>query len=158
MSLSPPLPKPVYVDANASALQAQAERSKAPVHVVYLWVNGSDPALHQELQQLQSGSKPQPQKAGRGLEDPAKQSRFDAGRDELRYSIRSVEMYLPWINHIFIVTNGQVRRSPWCLRADMASSFQQGYIRSEDSSRPFEPITGRVQLGAAIVNWGCASG
>lgn len=30
--------------------------------------------------------------------------------DELKYSLRSVEKYLPWINHIFIVTNKQVPR------------------------------------------------
>jgi UDP-N-acetylglucosamine-lysosomal-enzyme len=28
--------------------------------------------------------------------------------DELRYSIRSLEKYAPWIRHIYIVTNGQV--------------------------------------------------
>ena len=28
--------------------------------------------------------------------------------EELRYSLRSVEMYAPWVRHIWIVTNGQV--------------------------------------------------
>lgn len=28
--------------------------------------------------------------------------------DELRFSLRSVHAYAPWIRHIFIVTNGQV--------------------------------------------------
>jgi hypothetical protein len=38
-----------------------------------------------------------------------KAARFDAGRDELRYSLRSLEMYMPWFRHVYIVTNGQVR-------------------------------------------------
>lgn len=28
--------------------------------------------------------------------------------DELKYSLRSVEKYMPWFNHIYLVTNGQV--------------------------------------------------
>lgn len=34
-------------------------------------------------------------------------SRFE-DNDELRYSLRSVEKYAPWVRHIFIVTNGQI--------------------------------------------------
>lgn len=36
-------------------------------------------------------------------------SRF-RDNDELRFSIRSVEQFAPWLRHIYIVTNGQVRR------------------------------------------------
>lgn len=39
---------------------------------------------------------------------PTREARFDAGRDELRYSLRSLEMHLPWYRHLYIVTNGQV--------------------------------------------------
>ena len=28
--------------------------------------------------------------------------------EELRYSLRSLEMYAPWVRHVFIVTNGQI--------------------------------------------------
>ena len=28
--------------------------------------------------------------------------------DQLRYSLRSIEQFAPWIRHVFIVTNGQV--------------------------------------------------
>ena len=27
--------------------------------------------------------------------------------DQLKYSLRSVEMYIPWARHVYIVTNGQ---------------------------------------------------
>ena len=29
--------------------------------------------------------------------------------DELRYSLRSLEKYAPWVRHVYLVTNGQVR-------------------------------------------------
>lgn len=28
--------------------------------------------------------------------------------EELRYSLRSIEKYAPWVNHIYLVTNGQI--------------------------------------------------
>lgn len=34
-------------------------------------------------------------------------SRFE-DNDELRYSLRSVEKFAPWVRHVFIVTNGQI--------------------------------------------------
>ena len=27
--------------------------------------------------------------------------------DQLRYSVRSIEKYAPWVRHIYILTNGQ---------------------------------------------------
>ena len=34
-------------------------------------------------------------------------SRFE-DNEELRYSLRSVEKFAPWVRHVFIVTNGQI--------------------------------------------------
>lgn len=34
-------------------------------------------------------------------------SRFE-DNEELRYSLRSVERFAPWIRHVYIVTNGQL--------------------------------------------------
>jgi hypothetical protein len=61
------------------------------VDVVYTWVNGSDPEHKALLKQY-----------GRN---------WDAGfRDYgvMRYSIRTVERFMPWVRNIIIVTNGQV--------------------------------------------------
>lgn len=41
------------------------------------------------------------------LEDDLSKNRF-ADNNELKYSLRSVEQYAPWVRNIFIVTNGQV--------------------------------------------------
>ncbi|KAH3767247.1 sugar phosphotransferase [Pelomyxa schiedti] len=61
------------------------------VDVVYTWVNGSDPA-HSAL--LKKYNK-----------------KWDGGYREygvLKYSIRSIEKFMPWARNIIIVTNGQV--------------------------------------------------
>lgn len=67
-----------------------------PIDVVYTWVNGSDPVFLESLQRhvpiVNLG---------------AAASRFN-DKDELRYSLRSLEMYAPWVRHIYIVTNGQI--------------------------------------------------
>lgn len=42
--------------------------------------------------------------------DALKQFRFQ-DNDELKYSLRSVQMFAPWVRNIFIVTNGQL--PPW---------------------------------------------
>eukprot|EP00795_Rhopilema_esculentum_P003109 gene3108-1404_t len=41
------------------------------------------------------------------LEEDVSSSRF-ADNEELKYSLRSIEKYAPWIRKIFIVTNGQI--------------------------------------------------
>ena len=41
-------------------------------------------------------------------------SRFE-DNEELRYSLRSLEQYAPWVRRIFIVTNGQI---PYWLNLD----------------------------------------
>ncbi|MDE5981320.1 MAG: Stealth CR1 domain-containing protein [Bacteroidaceae bacterium] len=69
------------------------------IDLVYLWVDGSDPAW-QAKHNVYTGS-------------TAEQTKTDckgryADNEELRYSLRSVEMYAPWIHHVFIVTDSQV--------------------------------------------------
>ena len=69
------------------------------VDLVYMWVDGNDPEWQA--------------KRNRYIGDSADQSQEVVGaarwrdNDELRYSLRSVERYAPWINHIYIVTDGQ---------------------------------------------------
>lgn len=72
-----------------------------PVDAVYTWVDGSDVAWlerkNQVLYQL-------------GLEtvDAAASAARFRSRDELRYSLRSIDMYAPWIRNIYIVTDRQM--------------------------------------------------
>jgi hypothetical protein len=75
-----------------------------PVDVVYTWVDGSDPAWRERRDAaLREGE-------GEGTplhELAANDSRF-ASRDELRYSLRSLEMFAPWVRRVFLVTDDQV--------------------------------------------------
>ncbi|WP_066937704.1 stealth conserved region 3 domain-containing protein [Streptomyces sp. NBRC 110611] len=72
-----------------------------PIDAVYTWVDGTGPdwlaRKNAELTVL--GLPPVGSAAGN--------ARF-RDRDELRYSLRSVDMYAPWIRNIYIVTDRQV--------------------------------------------------
>lgn len=70
------------------------------IDLVYLWVDGNDAAWREKKLFWQK-------KYGNMTDDVAGECRF-VSHDELKFSLRSVEMYMPWINHIFIVTDGQV--------------------------------------------------
>ncbi|GAB2579782.1 stealth family protein [Microlunatus antarcticus] len=73
-----------------------------PVDVVYTWVDGSDPAWQRRRDAALHEERNAP------LHDlAANESRFTS-RDELRYSLRSLEMYAPWVRHVFLVTDDQV--------------------------------------------------
>lgn len=73
-----------------------------PIDVVYTWVDGNDPvwnaAREDRLARL-SGTALTRESSGR--------ARF-VSRDELRYSMRSVHLFAPWVRRIHLVTAGQV--------------------------------------------------
>ncbi len=70
-----------------------------PIDIVYTWVDGNDKEWQKEKSFWQ-------QKLG--IEgDNANDCRF-IDNQELKYSLRSIAKYAPWINHIFIITNGQI--------------------------------------------------
>lgn len=70
-----------------------------PIDIVYLWVDGNDPEWRTKRNRyLNIGG------------DFAGQGRVEArwvDNQELRYSLRSLEKYAPWIRRIFIVTDNQ---------------------------------------------------
>lgn len=72
-----------------------------PIDVVYTWVDGDDP---QWLEQKRRFAKA----AGRQLPQRVAHDERFRSRDELRYSLRSIEQFAPWVRQIFIVTAGQV--------------------------------------------------
>ncbi|XP_053658202.1 N-acetylglucosamine-1-phosphotransferase subunits alpha/beta [Anopheles marshallii] len=72
--------------------KAACQNSYEVIDVVYTWVNGSDPQFLEELDRYSA------------TRDNA---RFD-DKNELRYSLRSLEKFAPWIRNVYIVTNGQV--------------------------------------------------
>ncbi|MFI3294128.1 MAG: Stealth CR1 domain-containing protein [Rikenellaceae bacterium] len=69
------------------------------IDLVYLWVDGADPVWQKrKLSHLND--------VNQDDRETFSEAR-SVNSDELRYSLRSVEMYAPWINHIYIVTDGQ---------------------------------------------------
>jgi hypothetical protein len=68
------------------------------IDAVYLWVDGADPAFQRRFA-VYSGAA-QPAEAAGSL-------RFRDNSD-LRYSLRSVESFAPWVSVIHIVTAGQI--------------------------------------------------
>lgn len=68
------------------------------IDLVYLWVNSNDPIWQAKHDAYTGNLQTSTDINGKG--------RY-ADNDELKYSLRSVEMYAPWVHHIFIVTDGQ---------------------------------------------------
>ncbi len=70
-----------------------------PIDLIYTWVDGSDPVWLEKRARYASGD--------RATTDALIKARFES-RDELRYSIRSAEMFAGWANRIYLVTDSQV--------------------------------------------------
>ncbi|MDE6645588.1 MAG: Stealth CR1 domain-containing protein [Muribaculaceae bacterium] len=69
------------------------------IDLVYTWVNGNDPEWRKKHDKFTGAP-------DRGADVDCK-GRY-ADNDELKYSLRSVEKYAPWIRKIFIVTDNQI--------------------------------------------------
>ena len=76
------------------------KRTHYPIDLVYLWVDGTDPQWKQKKEYW---------KKKFNITNPYSigDIRFQEN-DELKYSLRSVELYMPWIHKIFIVTDNQI--------------------------------------------------
>lgn len=89
-----------------------------PVDVVYTWVNGTDPRWKREKEFWHKHwiasltGQPLPKwdddtSKIKGKDDSNSDNRF-RDNEELRYSLRSLEKYAPWVRHIYVVTDGQI--------------------------------------------------
>ena len=73
---------------------------REPIDAVYTWVNGSDPEFQRRLNATLV-------RLGRpAVGGAVKASRF-ADSDELRYSLRSLQLHAPWVRRVYLVTSGQ---------------------------------------------------
>ncbi|MFI5931308.1 stealth family protein [Actinoplanes sp. NPDC051494] len=79
------------------------DRIGFPIDVVYTWVDGADPAW----QARKAAAQGQNDWLGEASRLAHNDARF-ASRDELRYSLRSLHCFAPWVNHIYLVTDDQV--------------------------------------------------
>lgn len=93
---------------NSEGLAPQHQRRSThtvsePIDVVYTWVNDADPEWrHQKVQYQEKFV------SNDGAHPAALHSTRFHDRDELRYSLRSLERYASFVNSVYLVTNGQV--------------------------------------------------
>ena len=73
-----------------------------PIDVVYTWVDGQDPEWAARKAAAHGGVD-----SADLNEFSHNESRF-LSRDELRYSLRSLDMYAGWVRHVYLVTDNQV--------------------------------------------------
>ena len=79
------------------------DRIDFPIDAVYTWVDGGDPAWQARKAEALGDN----DWVGRVSEQTANNSRF-VSRDELRYSLRALHCFAPWVRRIFLVTDDQV--------------------------------------------------
>lgn len=104
---APAKPAPAKTTPVADALAQMMEDIYPvifPIDIVYTWVNSDDEEFNKSRLKYQQQFDSSVSVTKSESTDIA---RFES-RDELKYSIRSILTYAPWVNHIYIVTNGQV--------------------------------------------------
>ena len=74
------------------------------IDLVYLWCDGSDPEFQKKKNKAKEDFLNMKTDIAKQASNPCRQS----NSDELKYSLRSVEKYASWVNHIYIVTDNQV--------------------------------------------------
>jgi len=98
------------------------------IDIVYTWVDGSDSKWRDKKKEYAASS-------GVKLPRSDNDARY-INNDELKYSLRSVWMYAPWVRNIFIVTEGHL--PPWLDK----SNEKIIHIHHEDifPKRSFLPV------------------
>lgn len=97
------------------------------IDVVYTWVDGSDP-------QWQALLKEYALREGDSIAAGGCAKKRFANHDELRYSLRSIFQYAPWVNHVFIVTFGH--KPKWLKDHPMISVVDHREIFRDPSVLP----------------------
>jgi hypothetical protein len=85
------------------------EECTFPVDAVVTWVDGRDPSWNAAREQRLAGLS-----GTATTRESSGQARF-VSRNELRYALRSLHLFAPWLRTIYLVTAGQV--PPWLDRS-----------------------------------------
>jgi len=94
---------------NVAGLSSEPFRCAPPIDIVYTWVNGSDPVQSHNMRhylRMEQGIDEANESSAK-RDESSDNSRY-RDNEELRYSLRSIEVNAPWVRHIYIVTSGQV--------------------------------------------------
>jgi hypothetical protein len=91
----------------------EMELAYGPIDAVYTWVNGSDPRWLEKkthwqiIEHTLPGINSSIVTSNTSEDDSASNNRYRES-NELRYSLRSLEKYAPWLRRIYIVTDNQI--------------------------------------------------
>ncbi|MGB4759068.1 MAG: Stealth CR1 domain-containing protein [Candidatus Saccharimonadales bacterium] len=97
-----------------------------PVDVVYTWVDGDDPKWRKKYETAKRQLDP-------SFVSSNTASRYTS-RDELKYSLRGLAMYAPWIHKIYIITDDQ--KPKWLKENDRLRIVSHREIFSKKSALP----------------------
>jgi len=96
-----------------------------PIDAVYTWVDGSDPLWQERRKQYE------PVEA---LHEASAGDHRYTDRHELRYSLRALAEFAPWIRHIYVITDGQ--RPNWLVDDDRLTVVDHRQIFAADGALP----------------------
>ena len=118
-----------------------AEDVGFPVDVVYTWVDGADPEHASKRARYRD-------EAGELASHAANVSRY-TDHEELRYSLRSLQMYAPFVRDVYVVTDAQVpswldTEAPGITVVDHRDIFADPNVLPVFSSRAIETQLHRI--------------
>ncbi|MGP9746050.1 stealth family protein [Brachybacterium sp. AOP29-B2-41] len=96
-----------------------------PIDVIYTWVDGDDPAWLLQKSEYDGSTV--------AHEESNSVARFSS-RDELMYSLRSIQDFAPWVRHIYIVTADQ--HPHWLRSNDHVTIVSHAEIFSDPDALP----------------------
>tara|TARA_R110002072_G_scaffold45565_6_gene126965 strand:- start:19660 stop:20769 length:1110 start_codon:yes stop_codon:yes gene_type:complete len=85
------------------ALIIYLRRKDSGIDIVYSWIDGDNPIVKSEIMKWREIENP--------IGEAGTSNRFKT-MDELRYSLRSVKLYAPWVRNIYIITSHGIV-PPW---------------------------------------------
>lgn len=106
----------------------KSNENAAPIDIVITWVDGEDPALKEKRNTYlqQEGKVPNVSSKARRFSD----------NGEILYCLQSIKTHMPWVNAIYIVTDGQI---PACVQNNASAiSGIKDKIRIVDHHEIFE--------------------
>lgn len=97
-----------------------------PIDVVYTWVDGQDPKWMKKYEAAKKKLDP-------NFVSSNSSSRYTS-RDELKYSLRGLSMYAPWIHRIYIITDNQ--KPAWLKENDQLRVISHRDIFTKKAALP----------------------
>lgn len=97
-----------------------------PIDVVYTWVDGEDPKWRKKYDAAKKQLDP-------NFVSSNSASRYTS-RDELKYSLRGIAMYAPWVRRVYIVTDDQT--PAWLKESDRLKVVSHRKIFKNKSGLP----------------------